>query len=142
MSKPMRLHDLQSAAQYLDISPNAVYMALTKNKIKHKYIDGRVFFEEKDLDDYYESRYDRDQELFRGKKIFSKENGLFSIPAVADILTEETNSTFTPHSLYYFIRTRQFPAVKIKNRWVINQETLSKMIDFFKYRKAIQRETA
>jgi hypothetical protein len=142
MDKPTRLHDINSASWYLGISSNAIYMALQKKKLDCVRLKGRVFFEERALDVYRMSRYNRDEETLNGKKIFSEDHGLYSIPTVARILQEKTGEDITAHALYYFIKTRHFPAIKIKNRWVINQDTLSKMIDFFKYRNALKQDYA
>ena len=96
------IYSLNGAADYLGVTRQAVYVALTKMRIKYRKIDGKIEIKKGQLDAYKASRYNR--------AITTKVNGslLYGNNFVNLSMAQEV-SKIPRYHFYFAIRNGRIP---------------------------------
>ncbi len=114
---------------YAKIGRAAVYTAIKKgrlNAVKDGYY-WKVYRSE--IDRYRLSKYNRDEREINGKKIFCVEEGTFSVPQVARIISDELKIAYSIQRVYHLIRSGQLRASRTGTTIVIKREDLIELIE-------------
>lgn len=124
------LMSMEEAAQYARISRQAMAMAIRSKRIQgHK--KGYFWrFSKEQVDQYRESKYNREYSKINGEPIFSIENGVYSVNHVARILSHVLKVNFDKIKrwLYIRVRTGDLPAYKKGAAWVILREDAEELL--------------
>lgn len=119
----MKYLSIDQAAAIMHCTRLAVYKAIRKNrltahKIWIKYKTGSTRFKwhvtKEDLDKYNETRYQRKFSKYKGKPLYDKEKGEYSVKEVSEILK------MPREWIYNKIKSKRMDASKKRSAWIIN----------------------
>jgi len=108
------------AANFLGITPQAIYIAIKKGRLIAHKIGKRIFIAPKDLDDYRFSRYSRKNSTYNGELLYDNEKGFYSVRQVSEML-EVPDQT-----IYYATRIGRLSSERKGAAWVIHIDDVRK----------------
>lgn len=106
------------AANQLNITKQAVYLALRKHAIPTHKIHGRWKITQEQLEHYKKNKYNRALSKFNGELIFDKEKGYLSVQEAAKLLN------CSIQHIYYVCRINKLKNHRVRRAWVIHQDDL------------------
>lgn len=108
----------KQAANYLKVSRQAIYLALSKKLLKGHRIQNGWTFSKDDLDDYISKKYNRDHRKVDGILLFDKNN--------LSVKQASTLSGYSIHQIYYLLRQGKIGSKRSGCTWIIPKHELSK----------------
>jgi len=103
------------------VTCQSVYNLITKERLKAVKKNGQWRINPKDIEEFSKYKYSHENRVVDGKKVFDKENGLYSIPEAAKAFG------FKIQRLYYLQRMGILPAQRIGAAWVVKEEDVKKL---------------
>lgn len=113
---------IAEAAEYTHVCRQAVAVAIYKGQIKAEKICQRWYTTKEDIDAYRANKYNRDEQMRDGEKLFDPEKGRFSVGQVAKVMSAELGRAYPTHRVYYLLRTGQLKALRKGSSWIIAKE--------------------
>jgi excisionase family DNA binding protein len=116
----MKMIKLSEAAKYLNISTQAIYIAIKKGLLNASKVDGKYYVSLRMLDEYQKNRYNRRHSIFEGKPLLSENE--FTIRETS----EKLNLNLT--HLYYLVRSGAIKSIRRGNHYIIKQEYIDQYL--------------
>ncbi len=116
---PDEFFSLRQAADYGNVSRQAIYSAIHKGKLKAVKQGNNWKIRRDDYDEYRLDRHNREKSVIGGEKVFDEAKGHYSIMFVSKALSAALGRPYPPQHLYYLIRTGQIEAFKKGSSWII-----------------------
>lgn len=129
MEKPDDLLSMPEIIAYAKIGRAAVYTAINKGRLKAVKVGYYWMVSRSEIDRYRMSKYNRDEREINGKKIFSVEEGTFSVSQAAKIISDELKMAYSTQRLYHLIRSGQLRAGRVGATFVIHRDHLIELIE-------------
>jgi excisionase family DNA binding protein len=104
----MKMLNIIGAANYLGISRQAIYIAISKNKIRANRVNGKYMISERMLDEYDQNKYIR-------RITLNLKDNEFTPQEVAKKLN------ITKSEMYYMLRNRVIKSYRINCAYVVKQ---------------------
>lgn len=123
------LLSMNEITEYARVGRGAIYAAIKKGRLKAKKVGVTWKISREEIDRYRVTKYNRDIRQIDGERIFDVEKGTFSAPQVAKILSEELQIAYSIQRVYHLIRTGQLKSHKRGATFVINRDSLVKLIE-------------
>ena len=145
--KSDELFGLADASAYARVGRQAIYLAIRKGRLpatrKTKKIpNGSTrqlwVIKKSDIDAYRASKYNQDNRMVEGEKLFDIANDKWSVLHAAKTLTAVLGAGFAPSHIYYLIRTGKLKAKKKGGSWVISRESLMQIYQNQKEKEELQ----
>lgn len=112
-----KLYTIDQVSYLMNVTRQAVYIAITKGKLKAKRLKPDYVYHVvgEDLKEYIENKYSRKFLKYEnGKKVFDNEKGRYSVSE----LSKELN--VPQHRIYYALRNNIVPYDKFGSQYVFN----------------------
>lgn len=122
-------YSLSEAAVYANVTRQAIYIAIKKNRITANKISGKWHISREDLDRYRASKYNGDNRKVLGYRIFDLEKGHYSVHIVGKLISEQLGRHFPIQRIYYLLRTGQVKGFKKGAAWVVTKEDALKLLE-------------
>lgn len=126
---PEEFFTLQEAANYMHIKRQAVYAALKKGRLTSKRVNRNHVFTRKQLDEYRADKFNRENRLVDGEKVYDFEKGLLSVNHVAKTISAMLRRPYALQRIYYLIHIGELKAYKKGGTWVIHKEDAKSLYD-------------
>jgi excisionase family DNA binding protein len=120
---------INQAADYSHVSEQAVYVAIRKGKMVAKKENGKWLVTKKDLDEYRLNKYNRDNRMFNGERVFDADKGFFSVQQVSTVISHEIKRHFPMQHIYYLLRRGDLKAFRKGAAWVIAKEDAISLLE-------------
>jgi len=126
-------NSLAEAAQYAKMKRMAVLRAIRFKKLKayKKAFPGSSqphwIISKKDLDAYRANKYNREEIVMDGERVFDLDKGTCSVHQAAKILSKLLDRPYTKSRLYYFLRIGVLKAHKKGIMWVLLESDLEEL---------------
>ena len=112
------LISVKKAGQLYNVSHLSLWAAIRCGRLKKIVIDGRVFLNRGLIDQYLESKYDREYSLRDGKLLYNREAGRYSPKMCEELFNVPKNH------LYHAIYSGKLKATKSGHSYVIDHKDI------------------
>lgn len=116
------------ASEYAHVVKQAIIRAIYAKRLKAWKKDSKWFMYRKSIDEYRETKYNRDDKTVDGERIFDAEKGFFSVPQIEKVISHELQRAFSRNRLYRMIYTGELKARKRGNSWVVHKDDAIEII--------------
>lgn len=111
---------INEAAEYNDVTRQAIYVAIKLNKLKAVKQDSRWTISLDDLNEYCAHKYSRSKSTYNGELIFDNKRGTYSINQVARMLNVPAQK------VYYATRSGHMNASRKGAAWVVHVDEVNR----------------
>lgn len=115
---------ISEGADLYNLSRQAIFIAITKGKLKAQKIRGKWRFYQKDWLEYRRQRYDRRFLYRNGRKVYDPENGIISPSMASKIFGVPIQR------LYYLIRNHEIPCARSGPSYILDRNYILNNIDW------------
>lgn len=116
---------IQEAAQMNNVTCQAIYVAIKQKKLRAEKVKKKWLVILKDLLEYIDKKYSRENYCYQGERLFDKEKGFYSIHQTASMLNVPAQK------IYYATRIKQLPSERKGVAWVIKFENIEKYREMY-----------
>jgi hypothetical protein len=120
---------ISQAARKNGVTRQAIFFAIRMNRLNAHRENDTWLITEKDLKEYVDNKYDRSRSRKKGKLIFDKSKGFYSISEAAKFLGKNNNH------IYYLVRMGRLKTHRQGNAIVIQDLDLYMHAQFYQKRK-------
>jgi hypothetical protein len=117
------------ASEYAHVVKQAIIRAIYAGRLKAwKSKESKWLMYRKSIDEYRETKYNRDDKTVDGERIFDAEKGFFSVPQIEKVISHELQRAFSRNRLYRMIYSGELKARKRGNSWVVHKDDAIEII--------------
>lgn len=110
---------ISQVAFKLDVTRQAIYVALKNGKIKAEKGDYNIWYiDEEDMREYVKNKYSRKKSMYNGALLYDPKKGEISLKEAAKMLGLTYDIT------YYYIRTERIKAIRKGAAWVVSRTSV------------------
>ncbi len=126
---PEGYYSLKETAEYGHVTRQAIFVAIYKDKLKAIKIGRHRYIKREDYDAYRLNKYNREERVVDGERVFDFEKGEYSVQQISKIYSHSTGRFYGTQRIYYLIHSGQLKAFRKGKTWVVKKEDAVEFFD-------------